>query len=49
VVPAAGAGSPHPELHPNNRNAYSNAKSDFVEQALRDRGVEVARRDPLPE
>jgi GrpB-like predicted nucleotidyltransferase (UPF0157 family) len=37
------------KLHPQNRNAYSNAKSDFVEQALADRGVEVARRDPLPE
>lgn len=35
--------------HRGNRNRYSNAKSDFVEQALRAVGVEVPLREPWPE
>jgi len=35
--------------HPGNRNAYSNAKSDFVEQVLRSAGAEAPARDQLPE
>jgi GrpB-like predicted nucleotidyltransferase (UPF0157 family) len=35
--------------HPDNRNAYSNAKSDFVAQALRSLGIEAPAREPLPE
>jgi GrpB-like predicted nucleotidyltransferase (UPF0157 family) len=37
------------ERHPNNRNAYTNAKSDFVADVLRGIGVEVPARDRLPE
>jgi GrpB-like predicted nucleotidyltransferase (UPF0157 family) len=37
------------EQHPSNRNAYTNAKSDFVAGVLRDVGVEVPARDRLPE
>jgi GrpB-like predicted nucleotidyltransferase (UPF0157 family) len=32
-----------------NRNAYTNAKGDFVEQALRRAGIEPPPRDRLPE
>src|ERR1022692_906763 len=35
--------------HPDNRNAYSNAKGSFVIQALRRAGIEPAPRDLLPE
>ena len=35
--------------HPGNRNAYTNAKGDFVARALRRAGVEPPARDPLPE
>jgi GrpB-like predicted nucleotidyltransferase (UPF0157 family) len=35
--------------HPDNRNAYSNAKSDFVARALRSLGIEAPAREPLPE
>jgi GrpB-like predicted nucleotidyltransferase (UPF0157 family) len=35
--------------HRDNRNAYSNAKSDFVERVLREAGIPPAPRDPLPE
>lgn len=35
--------------HPANRNAYTNAKADFVEQALRQAGVQPPHRDLLPE
>jgi GrpB-like predicted nucleotidyltransferase (UPF0157 family) len=35
--------------HPSNRNAYTNAKSDFVAGVLRDLGLEVPARDRLPE
>jgi GrpB-like predicted nucleotidyltransferase (UPF0157 family) len=35
--------------HGDNRNAYSNAKSDFVEQVLREAGLEPPSRDRLPE
>lgn len=37
------------EQYPNNRNAYTNAKSDFVAGVLRGVGVEVPARDRLPE
>ncbi len=37
------------EQHMNNRNAYTNAKTDFVELSLRRAGVEPPRRTPLPE
>jgi GrpB-like predicted nucleotidyltransferase (UPF0157 family) len=37
------------EQHPSSRNAYTNAKSDFVAGVLRDVGVEVPARDRLPE
>jgi len=35
--------------HPGNRNAYSNAKSEFVARALRRAGLEPPARDLLPE
>ena len=35
--------------HPDNRNAYSNAKGDFVLRALRRAGIEPPARDVLPE
>ena len=35
--------------HPDNRNAYTNAKAEFVSQALRQAGVEPPARDLLPE
>jgi GrpB-like predicted nucleotidyltransferase (UPF0157 family) len=35
--------------HPDNRNAYTNAKADFVEQTLRRAGVQPPERDLLPE
>src|SRR5712692_4094869 len=35
--------------HPDNRNAYTNAKSHFVRQALRRAGIESPSRDLLPE
>lgn len=35
--------------HGDSRNAYSNAKSDFVEGVLRGAGIELSPRDPLPE
>jgi GrpB-like predicted nucleotidyltransferase (UPF0157 family) len=35
--------------HPDNRNAYTNAKADFVDQAVRPAGIEPPLRDPLPE
>lgn len=35
--------------HPGSRNAYTNAKSTFVAQALRQAGVEPPPRDLLPE
>lgn len=35
--------------HGDNRNAYSNAKSDFVERVLRGAGIEPPSRDRLPE
>jgi hypothetical protein len=35
--------------HGGNRNAYSNAKADFVERALREAGIEPPSRDLLPE
>ncbi len=34
--------------HPDNRNAYTNAKADFVRQALRRTGTESPSRDMLP-
>jgi GrpB-like predicted nucleotidyltransferase (UPF0157 family) len=37
------------EQHPRNRNAYTNAKSDFVAGVLREIGVEVPETDRLPE
>jgi GrpB-like predicted nucleotidyltransferase (UPF0157 family) len=37
------------ERFPTNRNAYLNAKSDFVEKVLALAGVEIPARDPLPE
>jgi GrpB-like predicted nucleotidyltransferase (UPF0157 family) len=35
--------------YPDNRNAYTNAKADFVSDVLRRSGVAVPERDPLPE
>jgi GrpB-like predicted nucleotidyltransferase (UPF0157 family) len=35
--------------HGDNRNAYSNAKGDFVERVLRQVGIEPPSRDRLPE
>jgi GrpB-like predicted nucleotidyltransferase (UPF0157 family) len=35
--------------HDTNRNAYSNAKNDFVARALRQIGLAVPPRDRLPE
>jgi GrpB-like predicted nucleotidyltransferase (UPF0157 family) len=35
--------------HPDNRNAYTNAKAEFVAQVLRQAGVEPPARDLLPE
>jgi GrpB-like predicted nucleotidyltransferase (UPF0157 family) len=35
--------------HGDNRNAYSNAKSDFVAHVLRGAGIELPLRDRLPE
>jgi GrpB-like predicted nucleotidyltransferase (UPF0157 family) len=35
--------------HRNNRNAYTNAKTDFVEQVLRNAGIQPLPRDLLPE
>jgi GrpB-like predicted nucleotidyltransferase (UPF0157 family) len=37
------------EQHPDNRNAYSNAKGSFVQQALRRLGIEPPLRDMLPD
>lgn len=37
------------EQHRDNRNAYSNAKGDFVARALRRSGIEPPPRDRLPE
>lgn len=37
------------EQHPDNRNAYTNAKAAFVEQALRQAGIDPPPRDLLPE
>jgi GrpB-like predicted nucleotidyltransferase (UPF0157 family) len=37
------------QQHPGNRNAYTNAKSSFVAQALRRAGIEPPPRDLLPE
>ena len=37
------------DQHPDNRNAFSNAKSDFVERTLRGIGVQSPSPDPLPE
>ena len=34
--------------HPDNRNAYTNAKADFVQQALRRAGIDPPSRDMLP-
>src|ERR1039457_6919766 len=35
--------------HSDNRNAYSNAKSDFVKDVLRGAGIQPPSRDRLPE
>ena len=35
--------------HRDNRNAYTNAKGTFIEQALRGAGLEPPVRDLLPE
>lgn len=35
--------------HPDNRNAYSNAKAEFVAHVLRQAGITAAPRDTLPE
>ncbi|WP_261566681.1 GrpB family protein [Frankia gtarii] len=35
--------------HHDNRNAYTNAKSDFVDQVLRGNGIQPLPRDLLPE
>ena len=35
--------------HRNNRNAYSNAKSEFVRRVLGSAGAQAPVRDPLPE
>jgi GrpB-like predicted nucleotidyltransferase (UPF0157 family) len=35
--------------HASNRNAYSNAKGDFIARALRQRGIDPPARDLLPE
>lgn len=35
--------------HPDNRNAYTNAKAEFVAHVLRLAGVQVPERDTLPE
>lgn len=35
--------------HPGNRNAYTNAKDEFVARALANAGLEVPTRDALPE
>jgi GrpB-like predicted nucleotidyltransferase (UPF0157 family) len=37
------------DQHRDNRNAFSNAKSEFVEQTLREIGVQSPPRRPLPE
>jgi GrpB-like predicted nucleotidyltransferase (UPF0157 family) len=37
------------EQHPDNRNAYTNAKAEFVRQALRQTGMEAPSRDMLPD
>jgi GrpB-like predicted nucleotidyltransferase (UPF0157 family) len=37
------------EQHPDNRNAYTNAKAAFVERALRQAGIDPPPRDLLPE
>jgi len=37
------------QQHRDNRNAYTNAKADFVEQALRQAGMDPPARDLLPE
>ncbi len=34
--------------HPGNRNAYTNAKGEFVASALRRAGIEPPPRDALP-
>lgn len=36
-------------VHGHNRNAYTNAKGEFVERVLADAGMEVPPRDLLPE
>lgn len=35
--------------HPGNRNAYTNAKGEFIASALRRAGIEPPPRDALPE
>ncbi len=35
--------------HRDNRNAYSNAKSEFIERVLRGVGIEPPSRSPLRE
>jgi GrpB-like predicted nucleotidyltransferase (UPF0157 family) len=37
------------DAHPGNRNAYTNAKAEFVARVLRQAGVEPPARDLLPE
>jgi GrpB-like predicted nucleotidyltransferase (UPF0157 family) len=36
-------------LHRGNRNAYANAKSDFIRRVLHSAGLQAPIRDPLPE
>ena len=37
------------DKHRSNRNAYTNAKSDFVQRVLRSAGTQAPTRNPLPE
>jgi GrpB-like predicted nucleotidyltransferase (UPF0157 family) len=37
------------EQHRDNRNAYTNAKADFVQRVLRQKGISLPPRDVLPE
>jgi GrpB-like predicted nucleotidyltransferase (UPF0157 family) len=37
------------EQHPESRNAYSNAKGAFIQQALRQAGIDPPPRELLPE
>jgi GrpB-like predicted nucleotidyltransferase (UPF0157 family) len=37
------------EQHPDSCNAYSNAKDAFIQQALRQAGIDAPPRDLLPE